>query len=424
MSTPPTAQPLTAAQEWRRRWPLVLAAAVGFSFHSIMTSYAGLFIGPIGDEFGWTRTQVTAGMSLSSITVTVLSPFFGVLIDRFGTRRLALPGLVAKSIVFAGFGMVSDSVTQWLAIWFVYALTSLAVKSTVWTTAVAGVFSAGRGLALGVVLTGTAFAQMVVPPLGNLLIAQFGWRDAFAWLGFGWGGIAFVLCVLFLFDAHDDARKAKAAGEITDITLPGLTLREAWRNIALWRIAISTFIMMVFTIALMVHQIPILVEEGVSRTNAAWLASLAGAAGIAGKLITGRLLDTFNPNRVGGITLAVSSLGFALLLETFGTIWVIVVAMVINGYASGSKLQICAYLTSRHAGMRYFGTIFSIMASLIALGSGMGPVIGGIAYDWYGNYTPLLVGGIIGSLVSAALIYWLGAYPDWDAKKDQSEAFA
>lgn len=411
-------EPLTAGQEWRRRWPLVLAAAIGFSFHSVMTSYAGLFIGPVGEEFGWSRTQVTAGLSLSSVTVTVLSPFFGVLIDRFGTRRLALPGLVTKAAALAAFGLVSASVTQWLVMWFIYALTSLAVKSTVWTTAVAGVFSAGRGLALGVVMSGTALAQIIVPPLGNFLIGMFGWREAFAWMGFGWGGIAFILCVLFLFDAHDDARRAKAAGESekVKVELPGLTIGQAWRDASLWKIAISTFIMMLFTIALVVHQIPIMEEVGVSRTNAAWLASLAGAAGIAGKLITGRLMDSFNPNVVGGLTLAAASLGFALFLEPIATIEVIVVAMLINGYASGTKLQICAYLTSRYAGMKFFGTIFSIMASLIALGSGLGPVMGGIAYDWHGNYTPLLIGGIVGSLVSAALIFTLAAMPDWDAE--------
>jgi predicted MFS family arabinose efflux permease len=407
--------PLTARDEWRLRWPLVLAAVFGFSFHSVMTSFAGLFIGPVGDEFGWSRTQVTAGLSLSSVTVTVLSPFFGVLIDRVGTRRLALPGLVMKGLVMAAFGLVSASVTQWLVIWFIYAVTSLAVKSTIWTTAVAGVFSAGRGLALGVVMSGTALSQIIVPPLGNWLINEFGWRGAFAWFGLGWGGIAFILCVLFLFDAHDDLRRAKAAGdtEAKKPELPGLTIREAWRDPSLWRVAISTFLMILFTIALVVHQIPILVEAGVTRTSAAWLASLAGAAGIAGKLITGRLMDRFRANLVGGLTLAAAGIGFALLLEPIRTTTLIVVAMLINGYASGTKLQICAYLTSRYAGMKNFGTVFSIMASLIALGSGLGPVLGGIAYDWAGNYTLLLLGGIAASLISSALILGLREYPEW-----------
>jgi predicted MFS family arabinose efflux permease len=405
----------SAKDEWRRRWPLVLAASIGFSFHSVMTYYTGLFIGPVGDEFGWSRTQVAAGLSLSSVTVTILSPFFGFLIDRWGTRRLALPGLVLKGAIIAAFGLVSNSFAQWLVLWFIYALTSMAVKSTVWTAAVAGVFSAGRGLALGVVMSGTALAQIIVPPLGNWLIGEFGWRNAFAWMGLGWGGVAFVLCVFFLFDAHDDARKKQAeGGENVKVNLAGLTLAEAWRNVSLWRIAISTFLMMLFTIALIVHMIPIMIEAGVTRTNAAWLASLAGFAGLAGKLITGRLLDSFKPNYVGGITIASTSVGFMLLLEPFRTFELIIAAMLIAGYASGTKLQICAYLTVRYAGMRFFGTIFSVMASLIALGAGLGPVLGGIAYDLRGDYTYLLIGGMAASIFSGLLIFGLGRYPDWD----------
>lgn len=414
----------TAAMEWRDRWPLVLAAMIGFSFHSVMTSYAGLFIGPVGDELGWSKTEVTAGLTLSSVTATILSPLFGVVIDRWGTRRVALPGLVLKAAIIAGFGLISASMTQWLIMWFIYALTSLAVKSTVWTTAVTGVFSAGRGLALGVVMCGTALAQIIAPPLGNWLISHFGWREAFAWIGFGWGGVAFILCVLFLFDAHDDLRKAGTAGESDGAKreLPGLTISEAWRSSALWRIAISTFLIMMFTIALIVHQIQILVEAGVTRETAAWLASLAGVAGIGGKLITGQLLDRFRPNLVGGLTLALASLGFVLLLEPLRTFSLIIVAMFINGYASGTKLQICAYLTSRYAGMKHFATVFSVMASLIALGSGLGPVLGGIAYDTQGDYTLLLLGGVVACLISATLIFGLGRYPEWGEAKAEPDA--
>lgn len=408
----------SAAMEWRKRWPLVLAAVVGFSFHSVITSFAGLFIGPVGDEFGWSRTQVTAGMTLSSIIGTIISPFYGVLLDRWGTRRFAIPGLVMKGLVMAGFGFVSGSFAQWLTMWVIYSFVSTMVKSTVWTTAVTGVFSAGRGLAIGVVMSGTAFAQIIVPPLGHFLIESFGWRGAFAWMGLGWGGVALLLCIPFLRDAHDDMRAAHvdpAAQAKAREALPGLTIPQAWRSKALWRIAISTFVIMLFTIALVVHQIPILEEAGVSRSNAAWLASLAGVAGIAGKLVTGKLLDWTRPNVVGGVTIGGASLGFALLMDPFQTPTLIVIAMLINGYASGTKLQICAYLTSRYAGIRNFATIFSIMASLIALGAGLGPMLGGIIYDWQGNYNALLFAGIVGSLVSAWMIFTLEEYPDWES---------
>lgn len=423
-----SSETLTVSQEWKRYWPLVMAAVFGFSFHSFMSVFAGLYMGPMSEELGWSRTQLTAGLSLSSVISTVASPFFGVLIDRWGTRRLALPGLLLKSLIVASFALMSSSLWHWMAMWAIYAVVTLAVKSTIWTAAVAGVFAQGRGLALGVVLSGNALTQILVPPLGNWMLTEFGWRTAFVWLGIGWGGIAFVLCLLFLYDAHDHLReaRAKAPPDTAPVnrSLPGLTLAEARRDHALWRIAISTFVTMTFTVALIVHQFPILVEAGVSRNQAALLVSLGGVAAIFGKVVTGSLLDRFNPNWVGGLTLAAGSLAFALLLEQFRTPALIVTAIVINGYTSGTKLQICGYLTTRYAGMRNFGVIFGVMASLIALGSGLGPVLGGLCYDLYGNYTLFLYAGVVGSLFSGLIIFGLGRYPVWEKLPEGAQAEA
>jgi len=64
--------------------------------------------------------------------------------------------------------------------------------------------------------------------------------------------------------------------------------------------------------------------------------------------------------------------------------------------------------------MRNFGKIFGTMASIIALGSGLGPVLGGLVYDMYGSYTPFLLAGVAGSLLSGFLIFGLGRYPVWE----------
>jgi len=407
----------SAHDEWRRNWTLVLAATIGFSFHSVMAVATGVFMDPLGQEFGWNRAQQSSGVSIASGVAMVLSPFFGALIDRWGTRRLAIPGLALTSISVASFALTNGSMTQWFALWTIYALVALAVKSTVWTAAVASVFSASRGLAIGVTLGGTALAQIIIPPLANWLIADFGWRGAFFWLGIGWGSIALVLSVLFLYDAHDQRRQLREAGADPGAAAPvlsGLSISEAWRDAALWRIAISTFVIMVVTFALVVHQFPLLVEAGISRENAAFLASLTGVAGVAGKLVTGWLLDRYRANLVGGLTLSSAAIAFALLLEPLRTPTLIVVAMVIIGYASGTKLQICGYLTTRYGGMRNFGKIFGTMASIIALGTGLGPVLGGFVYDLYGSYAPFLVAGMAGSLLSGLLIFGLGRYPEWE----------
>lgn len=408
-----------ARQEWRRHWPLVLAASMAFSFTSVMTASTGLFIGPWTEEFGWSRTLLSSGMSITSVTTFLFSPLFGVLIDRIGTRRMALPGLVLLAATMASLSLLDGSVWMWFAVWTVYAAAALATKSTVWTAGVASAFDAGRGLALGLTLSGSALAQAITPPLTNFLIDAYGWRMALVWLGLGWGGIAIVLCFFLLFDGYDASRReraenpAAATGKPLLADAPGLSIAEAWRSVALWRIALSTFVIMVVTIALVVHQIPILQEIGVDRTTASYYAGMAGLAGVAGKLVTGWLLDRYPARWVGGLTLAATALTFILLLLPGRSMPVIFAAMFINGYAAGTKLQIAGYLTSAYGGMRNFGAIFGTMASLIAAGSGLGPLVGGFVYDAYGTYDPYLWFGIFGTLASAFLIFGLPDYPDW-----------
>ena len=63
--------------------------------------------------------------------------------------------------------------------------------------------------------------------------------------------------------------------------------------------------------------------------------------------------------------------------------------------------------------MRHFGKIFGIMAGLMALATGIGPIVAGSIYDHFGSYTMLLLAGIPMGLVSGWLVGGLGPYPTW-----------
>ena len=179
-----------ARQEFSQHWSWILAASVGFSFTALITASTGLFMGPLSAEFGWSRTLVSSGVSITAILTFLGSPLFGILIDKIGTRRLILPGLVLMALTIASLSTLSGSRIQWFAIWIVYSLAALATKSTTWTAAINSIFEAGRGLALGLTLAGSMVAQVIVPPLANYLILEFGWRIAYVWLGLGGGAIA------------------------------------------------------------------------------------------------------------------------------------------------------------------------------------------------------------------------------------------
>ena len=402
--------------EWKTHWPLVLASTVGFAFYSIIVNAIGLFLDPMSKEFGWSRTQIMAGLSLLSISGIILSPFVGALIDRFGARRIALPGLVLTALAIASFGLANGSMLQWTLMWVVTSLVLLMIKTTVWTTAVSSTFDAARSLAIAITIAGTAFAQAVVPPLTQWLISGFGWRSAWVSLGLGWGAVALILAVFFLYDAKDRSRIARnrgreAQGADTGVELAGLSLGEAFRSPPLIRIGIATFIVMLMGVGISVNQVPIIVESGISRDRAAIFASFFGIAGIIGKIVTGWLMDRYNASVVGGLTLALSAFAVLLLLEQLASPALIVTGLVVIGYASGTKLQICAYLTSIYGGIRNYGKIFGIMSSLIAIGGGFGPASAAAVYDATGSYSLFIYAAVALTLFASLMLFTLGPPP-------------
>jgi len=421
-------QEKSAAQEWKSNWTLVLASSMGFCFFSVMLSTTGLFMQPVSEEFGWGRTLFASGVSIATFATAILSPFLGIIVDKWGARRLALPGVLLTMLSMTLFGFVNGQAWQWIALWLFFGIAAACIKSTVWTVAVLGVFTKSKGLALAVVMSGTAVSQVVIPPLGNWLIGDFGWRSAYVWLGLGWGVPTLILAYLFFFDLHDvaarqRAKEAAGAAKAAAVNLPGLTVPQAARDSALWRIGISNFIVMVLTQGLAMHLIPILTDAGVSRTNAALLSSLSGVAAIAGKLITGVLLDRYRPNWIGGVTLGAAALTFVFLMEGLNSPAAIVFALMVNGYAAGTKTQITGFLTASYGGMKSFGVVYGVMAACMAAAAGLGPLLAGAVFDLAGSYGWFLMAGAIGCAFGGMLIVSLPAYPKWE-KKDEEEAFA
>ena len=307
-------------------------------------------------------------------------------------------------------------------LWGIYAIVALVLKSTIWTAAISHAFTAGRSVALAVVLAGGSGASAAItPPLAEWLIDAHGWRAAYWLLAAGWGAPAFLLSLLFLRDirgGRDMRHKTGAVASSAD--LPGLTVREALRSPPLIRIAIATFFTLILTSALIVHKVPLLTEAGVARQTAAWLTSLSGLAGLVGGLTTGWLLGRFNVGMVGGLTNAAMAIALVPLLEPFRTPTLIVLSMLVVGYAGGTKLQMCSYLTGLYGGMRNYGKIFGIMASIIAFTGAMSPMFGSAIYDLSGSYTLLILIGIPLSVISSFLLFGLGPIPDWTQRTGQT----
>jgi predicted MFS family arabinose efflux permease len=406
-----------AAQEWRAYGLLVLAAMAGVSLGTIPTATLGLFMAPLQNEFGWSRTEISLGLTIFALVGLPLAPFGGVLVDKFGARRIAIPGLALSAAIFAGFSLLTGAYVQWLLFWVLYTFASIGTRTLVWNSAVSAVFVASRGLAIAAVLCGTALATSLAPSVAHWLIQHWGWRGGYLGLGIGWGGTALLLVLLFFRERRSTAKAAGAPQRTTASTSHGgLTVREALRTPRLYRITLAIFLQSTMGAAIIVHLVPMLTADGLSRAEAAGMAVFIGGGSVVGKLATGWLIDRFAGSLIPVACFAGPALGYLMLLQSAGSALLLSAAVLVLGYCSGASLQLTTYLTTRYGGVRNFGTIFGFISSFMALSAGIGPPLAGAIFDSTGSYSLLLMLGIPVALVAGLCVFRLGPYPVFDTK--------
>lgn len=402
--------PRQAAVEWRQSWPVVATSALGLSVSVIYIYSMGLFIEPLEREFGWGRTQITAGLTVVSVMSVVLAPFVGMLIDRFGARSVGLPGVIVYCSAIAALSLVGDQIWMWWAAWAVVALGSVCIKPTVWTAAVASYFTAGRGLALAVALCGTGIGQALLPYLTNEFVAALGWRGAYVALAAGGAALVLPLMFFFFFDAREDVRR-KGGPAMDRSLMPGRGLREGFVSLQFLFLALAALLATAGITALLVHFVPMLTAGGMERTSAAAIAGVIGLASMTGRIACGYLLDRFDGRVVGAISFALPCAACLLFLQFDGSAAQAMALAAIIGLSVGAEIDVIAYLATRHFGLRNFGTLFGAIAGLISLGAGLGPLFAGAVFDANQAYAPAHLALIPVFLLTAVLIAAIGRYP-------------
>lgn len=410
-----------APNEWKQHWPMVLAAMIGLSYISLFSYSQQMFIEPLEKEFGWPRAQISLGYTILAFTGFLLGPIVGWIVDRKGSRIVALPSSLLAALAFAALGFSSGSLWQWYAMWLCLALAALGLKGTVWSAAVSGTFTKGRGLALALMLCGSAIAQFLAPLVTFELVNDHGWRMAYHYLGLGWGGITFILILFFFRTAKKKNNTSSHQATNPAPYLPGLTFKEAIKSSVILRIYAANLVFSLAGAGISFHLKPILSSTGISSGEAAQLAAIAGIGGVVGKLFTGWLLDRFQGNLIPFFSFALSAFAYFLLLNTFQSSIAVACGVLLLGYTSGAGLGVTTYLISRYAGLRSFGAVYGTLGSMLMLGSGIAPPLAGLVYDITGSYTALLTAAIPVALVFSLLFVGLGPYPNFTSPEENLE---
>ncbi|MET0985074.1 MAG: MFS transporter [Steroidobacteraceae bacterium] len=400
--------------EFRHGWPVLLAAALGngAGLAAVPLYSLSSFIPPLQAQFGWSRGAIGAAATIITAGIFITGPLVGRLCDRYGVRRLALPSMVLLALALAALTQLSSSVAT-LYVGFVFvAIAGAATTSIVFTRVINTWFDRSRGLALGITMTGSGITAFAMPLLLGAVIPNWGWKAGFLLCA----AVALLPLPVAWFLLHE--RRTTAAREQRSAV--GMPSAVALRSRHFWTMVVAALVFSCAMGGIIVHVVPLLRDIGFSAERAARTASLLGVGIVAGRLLTGALLDRLHGPWVAASLMSTTAIGLAFLYS--GAPSVAPLAVLIVGLALGSEGDLLAYFTARYFGMRSYAEIFGWLFGFLALGTATGPLMI-MALQGAAGYRNALLTFIVFCLVAAVLLGSLGRYPDWSTPVDRTSKF-
>jgi MFS family permease len=356
-------------------------------------------------DMGWDRGTASSAMSFGEFFGAAMVPLLGWMMDRWGIRRVALPGIAAFAICLMLLGFTPRSLPIFVLLFSMAWISGAIQCPLAYTKAIAGWFDRRRGLALGIALAGVGLGAMIIPQIAQALITRVGWRGAYVSLGILMFVIAFPAVALFIREprAGEGEHQAAAAGNSR-----GFTAGEAVRTARFWLMAPAFFLVAMALLGFSGHIVPLLTDRGLSPAAATATFGLLGLATLTGRVVTGFLVDRIFAPYVAAAFWFASIAGFTLLLR--GTGLLPAVGVVAVGLGLGAEVDMLAFLNSRYFGQRAFGQLYGILFMCFSLGGACGRSLDGILFDRAGSYTPALIGSAAALVIAVGLLSRLGAY--------------
>ncbi|MFT3964458.1 MAG: MFS transporter [Sphingobium sp.] len=399
-----------ALAEWRKGWPVVLAAGLGYgSGGAMVLLLAGLFIKPMREALGWSTSAVTIA-PIVTLTWALCYPLAGWAIDRAGSRHVAIIGAsgLAACAALLSFVPVSPA-----ALYSIAALIGIFASLTAvptYTRAVGSWFSRGVGLAFGITLSGSALVSIFATPFVGRVIADHGWRMGFLAMA---GIVACVGLPIILLFYRERPRISAAASTEAAPPPAGKTLGQALRDIRFWGYLSAFAIACVPLGGFVGHVQPMLAQKGFPLTEALSLGVLYALAISGGKVVIGIALDRIWPFAVAAAVSTLAGLGAiglatATISSGFGFAAAAILAI---GLGQGAEADFVAYFALRSFGMRAYATIVGLLGMMSTVGLAIGGFLFAQLADRNGDYdAACLIGAAC--LVASGLILLLTGVSD------------
>jgi len=371
----------------------VVAATFAVTFVGFGGAYSfSAFLVSLQQDFGASRGSVSLVFSIAGFFYFGLGVITGPLADRFGSRRLAVGGMLLTAIGF-GFASVAQNLIE------VYAAYGLGVGlgigcSYVPIGAVTRWFVRRRGFAGGLAVSGIGVGTLVVPPLASLLITALGWRETYLIFGIAAVVVGAGMALLIEDDPRGrglnaDGDPAPAASQV--IAAAGIPVGKAITSPRFIGLYGACFICSFGLFVPFVHLVPYALDGGVPQSAATLLVGAIGVGSTAGRFFLGGLADRFG--RPLSFLAMFVGMGLSFIIWLFAqSLWPLALFALVYGVFYGGFVALAPAIVTDYFGGRHASSLIGILYTSVALGTLIGPSAAGFAFDVSKSYTlPILL---------------------------------
>jgi MFS family permease len=376
--------------------------------YGLMYSY-GVFFTSLEDHFKWDRATLSAVYSISFIIRGAVSVGVGWLADKYGASKI-----MAACGFLLGLGLVlSSQVKELWQFYITYGfIMAIGLSGTfgIGTAMVSRWFTRNRGMALGIVSTGSGLGTLFIVPGVERLITAVDWSRTFLICGIAGG--ALMMAASFLLRPVPQAIKpsnSKSAQLVengnTD-TFSEIPIKQVLKDsrMILFMASLGLFFLSIQIV--MVHLVSYATDAGISQLLAATFISVIGAVSIAGRLITGVGADRVGIYNTLFFTRLVLAVSFIVLIFV-KPVWSFYLFAVIFGFAYGGEIPQVPLFIGKYWGTKSMATLVGLNTFVITLGGALGSWGAGIIYDTFQSYQGAFIAGVLASLISLVLILLL-----------------
>ncbi len=383
-------------------WFVVVAAFavtfVGFGMAYTFTA----FVGSLQRDFAASRGSVSLVFSLAGFLYFALGIVSGPLADRWGSRRLAVIGMV-----LTGAGLALASLARSLG--EIYAAYGLGIGLGVGCSYVPAIgavqrwFARRRGFASGLAVSGIGVGTLVMPIFAMFLIERLGWREAYLALGAIAATLGAGMALMIENDPRDRGLGPDGdAPEARPSRPTGASVGEAIRSRPFLALYAACLVCSFGVFVPFVHLVPYAVDHGLPQSAAILLLGGIGIGSSVGRFALGGLADNLGRQHA----LALMYVGMAVVLPVWAvstTFWPLAAFAVIYGVFYGGWVALLPAVVMDRFGGRNVSGIIGVLYTSVAIGTLIGPSAAGFAFDISHSYTLPILASVCANVVAAGI---------------------